>query len=641
MSVSEEVPSPATSDEAAKLDPATPDLAAANRAAFEELFPGVLIEGVLDAQRLAGMLDAPVTAPAEGRERFGLMWAGKQDALRSLLTPSRATLIPDLSNSVDFDTAQNVFIEGDNLEVLKILQKAYNDQVKLIYIDPPYNTGNDFIYNDDFSDGLRGYLRYTGQLDDDGNRLAAGIEVAGRRHSRWLSMMFTRLVLARNLLSHDGVIFVSIDDNEQHNLRSLMEEVFGPENFLGCICVVSNLKGRSDDKYFATAHNYLLVFQRSEFLPLGVPLPDQYLADYSERDEEGRAYRLQGLRKRGSSSKRTDRPAMYYPFYIDASSGAVSLARTSSDAVEVLPVLSDGTDGRWRWGKSTAETRRDELIGRQVGPERRWDVFQIDWLVRDGEEKRVKPKTMWDGPEMANEAGSLQVKKIFGGRVFDNPKPMGLMRQILDYSVGPSDLVLDFFAGSGAMAHAVLEANAADGGNRRCISVNLPEPTPEGSVAREAGFDVVSAITLARIKAAMKDTPGSLKQGLRTLVLGQSSFRQAESGEGPIEQLDLQGRTLVESQFDPHAVALEILLREGVPLDAPWTWTQIGEAAVVEADSVAIVLTTEPTDGLVAEVIGAAPRVVVFLEDGFAGRDSVKANAFFSCKQAGITLKTV
>ena len=217
-------------EEPERVDLSTPDIAENNWKALAALFPGVLADGVLDATRLGEMLDVEVTAPVDGRERFGLTWAGKHEAIRSLLMPSRGTLVPDLEKSVEFDTAENVFIEGDNLEVLKLLQKAYNDKVKLIYIDPPYNTGNDFVYNDDFTDGLRGYLEYTGQVDEEGNRLSASADTSGRRHSKWLSMMYPRLVLARNLLTQDGVLLASIDDNELSSLLLVLDEVFGREN---------------------------------------------------------------------------------------------------------------------------------------------------------------------------------------------------------------------------------------------------------------------------------------------------------------------------------------------------------------------------------------------------------------------------
>lgn len=625
-------------DQPQKVDLLTPDIAATNREMLEALLPGVIADGVLDATRLGELLDLPVTAPTDGRERFGLMWAGKHEAIRSLLTPSRGTLIPDLDRSIDFDNAQNVFIEGDNLEVLKLLQKAYNDQVKLIYIDPPYNTGNDFVYRDDFSDGLRGYLEYTGQLDEEGNRTTASADTLGRRHSGWLSMMYPRLVLARNLLTQDGAIFVSIDDNEVQNLRLLMDEVFGPENFLGCVTVVSNLKGRSDDKFFATAHNYLLGYKRNNFVPRGVPLPEDYLDDYPEVDADGNRYRLQGLRKRGSNAKRSDRPSMYYPFYVSEATGSVTLMPDSEHTTEVLPRLSDGSDGRWRWGSSTAAARLDELKGRPVGKERRWDVFQVDSLERDGEQRRATPKTVWDGSEFANEAGGLEVKKLLGGRVFDNPKPVALLKQILEYSVGRDDLVLDFFAGSGTTAHAALALNRADGGRRRCISVNLPEPTPIDSDARRAGYATVSEITYARLRAAMDENNDD--QGLRVFTLGSSCFEAAISTEAE-SLLSLSESTLVDPDVRIDAVASEVLVKEGIRLDAPWQCAEAAAAPTVEADGVVIVLARNLENDTVDIALSGRPRVLVFLEDAFAGKDAVKVNAFTQARELGITMKTV
>lgn len=622
-----------------KVELESEDIAAARRAEFEQLFPGVLADGVLDAGRLGELLDTDVAQVAGGRERYGLMWAGKQDAVRSLLAPSSGALVPEIEKSIDFDAAENVFIEGDSLEVLKLLQKAYNDRVKLIYIDPPYNTGNDFVYNDDFSDGLAAYLQYTGQLDEDGNRRSGTVDVAGRRHSRWLSMMHARLVLARNLLTQDGVIYVSIDDNEQANLRLLMDEVFGPENFLGCITVVSNLKGRSDDKYFATAHNYLLVYQRSTFVPLGIPLPDTYRNDYPERDGEGNPFRLQGLRKRGNSARREDRPSMYYPFFVDPKSGSVSLAGDDQHTERVLPVLSDGSDGRWRWGKETAQSRLNELMGRPVGPRKRWDVFEIDLLSRNGVERRAVPKTVWEGSEFANEAGTLEVKKLLGERIFDTPKPTGLIKQILEHSVGADDLIMDFFAGSGTTAHAVALLNSQDGGRRRCISVNLPEPLAEDSPAVRAGYCTVSDITLGRLRAVLDTVEGAGPQGLRVFALGTSNFHRA-GASNDADQLELRETTLRHGEPDFDAIAAEILLSEGVPLDAPWERHTVGEAEVVFADRIAVVNSLDLDTEIVSKTLALEPRVVVFLEDGFVDADAVKTNAFTNAKNAGITMKT-
>ncbi|WP_430867200.1 site-specific DNA-methyltransferase [Demequina aurantiaca] len=627
-------------DEPDKVELDTPDLAAASRAVIEALLPGAIRDHVLDAAYLAELLDIPLMNAPDGRERYGLQWAGKSDAIRSLLAPGRGSLVPDLRESVDFDHAQNVFIEGDNLEVLKLLQKAYNDEVKLIYIDPPYNTGNDFVYSDDFADGLRGYLSFTGQLDESGNRTTATSDRAGRTHSRWLSMMYPRLVLARNLLTHDGVLFVSIDDNEFSNLKAVLDEVFGPENALGCITVVSNLKGRSDDKYFATAHNYLLAYQRSSFFPRGVPLPDAYRDDYPETDGEGKRFRLQGLRKRGNSAHREDRPSMYYPFYVDPASGGVALEQGGSFMIEVVPRLSDGKDGRWRWGLETARSRINELMARQVGPARRWDVFQIDALERDGVERRVIPKTVWDGPDFANEAGTLELRKLMGKRVFDTPKPTGLIRQILEHTVSDDDLILDFFAGSGSTAHAVALMNAEDGGTRRVISVNIQEPTAETSDARRLGYKTVSEITLDRLKTVLEVVPGAKQQGLRVYRLDGSAFKDAVPDDGEIM---LHSSTLRDGLDDLPGVVAELLLKEGVPLDAPWVGHELGEVYTEVSGGVAVVV-GEGLDFATAEKVfglDPKPRVVVFLEDDLAGQDALKANLVANAKSRGIKVKTV
>ena len=330
---------------------------------------------------------------------------------------------------------------------------------------------------------------------------------------------------------------------------------------------------------------------------------------------------------------------MHYPFYVDPATRLVTLSAESEDAVIALPVLSDGSDGRWRWGRSTAEVRLDELVARQVGSERRWDVFQIDWLDRDGVQRRVVPKTVWEGSEFANEAGTLQIKNLLGDRVFDNPKPTGLMQRILEYSARKDDLILDFFAGSGTMAHAVLEANAKDGGHRRYICVNLPEPTPADSVARSSGYETVSDITWARIRAAMETVNGANRQGLRTFALGESHFVSPEDQSDG--DLFLTSLTIKDGDVEMHSIAAEVLLREGVRLDVPWNVAAAGDAQVVVADGVAVVLTRNNEVEIVREAIDLNPRVLVFLEDGFEGNDSVKANAFFACRQAGITMKTI
>jgi adenine-specific DNA-methyltransferase len=426
-------------DDIEKLKMHSPDLTAQNVDRIAALFPACVTEAkgpdgtlrrMIDFDLLRQELsDSIVDGP---QERYHLDWPGKRQALITANAPIAKTLRPVRAESVEFDTTRNLFIEGDNLEALKLLQETYLGKVKMIYIDPPYNTGNDFVYDDDFAESAAEFLAKSNQVDEAGNRLVANTQSNGRFHSDWLSMIYARLKLARNLLTDDGVIFISIDDGELNSLLGACNEVFGEENKMGVIAVVSNLKGRSDDKYYATAHNYLLAYKRSDFVSLGVPLPEEYKKEYSEQTEDGRLFRLQGLRKRGDSARRIDRPNMFFPIYGNPKNGSVGLELSEEHSVEILPFLSDGQEGRWRWGKETVSSRLNELCCREVGKDSRLDVFQIDFAEGAGGAKRIKPKSFWEGSEFANEAGSLELKKLFSEKVFETPKPTGLLRYCLD-----------------------------------------------------------------------------------------------------------------------------------------------------------------------------------------------------------------
>mgnify|MGYP001447457434 CR=1 FL=1 len=606
------------SDEPAKVELASADLAAEKRHAFEELFPGVLADGVLDAARLGELLDTPVSETAGARERFGLMWAGKQDAVRSLLTQSRGALVPDLETSVDFDRAQNVFIEGDNLEVLKLLQKAYNDKVKLIYIDPPYNTGsNDFIYPDDFTDTLRAYLEFTGQIDVDGNRRAAGADTLGRRHSRWLSMMYPRLVLARNLLTQDGVIFVSIDDNEVANLRELMDEVLGPENFIATVIWQKVYSPKNSARHFSEDHDYIVIYARNAETWVPNPLPrtsEQDLAYKNPDDDPRGPWMSDNLSARNYYGKGL------YPIHTPdgrtiAGPPVGSYWRVSKSTFEAL-----NADNRIWWGARGTGTPR------------------LKRFLSEVKQGRV-PQTFWPYSEVGHnqDAKKELLKRVeFGSSdsVFSTPKPTQLVRRMLTLATSPdsADVVLDFFAGSGSSADAVLQQNAEDGGNRRFIAVQLPEPTGHQD------YEFVSDITRARIRAAIADTADSA--GLRSLRLGAGNFRDPVAADAS-ELFDLSESTLLNDYPDLDGLAAEVLLKEGVPLDAAWHRHEVGNFEVIVAGGVAVVLSLEPTDLLVEGALALKPNVVVFLEDGFAGRDEVKTNAFTAARNAGVTMKTV
>ncbi len=376
--------------------------------------------------------------------------------------------------------SENMIIRGDNLEALKALLPRYEGRVKCIYIDPPYNTGNEgWVYNDNVNDPK--IKKWLGEVvGKEGEDLT--------RHDKWLCMMYPRLKLLQKLLADDGVIFISIDSNEKYNLKLLCDEIFGTSKFIADIAVVNNLKGRSDDRYIATAHEGLLIYHNGAFVTNGVAVPDEYATEYKLADARGK-YRLQGLRKRGAGSRRADRPNMFYPFFYDEKTGTLSAERNSPDCIEILPHLSDGSDGRWRWGEDTARQRLAELTVQKVKGRDEWDVFQKDYLPDDGS-KRIKPKSVWMGSEFSAESGTLEVKAILGKGVFETPKSTGIVEYCLEQALTSAGIILDSFAGSGTTAHAVLNMNKADGGHRKFILVEM--------------MDYADSITAERVKRVIK-----------------------------------------------------------------------------------------------------------------------------------------
>ena len=603
-------------DDSERVALESPDVAAENRAEFEALFPGLTNDGVLDIVKLGELLDMPLAQSPDARERYGLQWAGKQEAVRSLLAPSRGALVPDLDRSDDFDHARNVFIEGDNLEVLKLLQKAYNDRVKVIFIDPPYNTGNDFVYEDDFSDGLRGYLASTGQLDDAGNRISADVDTGGRRHSRWLSMMYPRLVLARNLLRQDGSIFVAIDDNEGANLRLLMDEVFGAENFLANVVWKHTQQSKNDEPYFSRHWNSLLVYRRSPELDgWMLPRTDAHNKAYRNPDDDPK-----GAWRSGDVRSPSPRPTLRYN--IETPSGGL---------------IQPPANG-WRWSRDSVAEKI--ASGEIVFSEDETRIIRKIYLADQGGRT---PENVWDGQEVGvTRDANREIQEIFGATVFDTPKPTGLIRRVLQLATRPDaeHVVLDFFAGSGSTAHAVALQNAEDGGNRRVISVNMPEVTAEDSEARKAGYQTVSAITLARLVWVNEHVDGAKASGLKVFSLGRSNFRPNDTADG---ELNLSIFTLRQEASDVYAIAAEVLLKEGVPLDSEWVEHKFSKVSVRVSGKVAVVV-GEGLDIAVAEKVfelDPKPHVVVFLEDDLAGQDALKANLVANAKSRGITMKTV
>lgn len=359
--------------------------------------------------------------------------------------------------------SENMIIHGDNLDALKSLLPHYEGKIKCIYIDPPYNTGNEgWVYNDNVNDPK--IKKWLGEVvGKEGEDLS--------RHDKWLCMMYPRLVLLQKLLANDGAIFISIDNNEKFNLKMLCDEVFGSNNFIADISVINNLKGRSDDKYIATATEALLIYHKGDFITNGVAVPEIYASEYKLSDKFGN-YRLQGLRKRGAGARREDRPNMFYPFYYNEKTNRLSLDRMEQNDILIFPRLSDGSEGRWRWGIDTSRQRISELMVQIVKGRKEYDVFQKDYLPDDGS-KRIKPKSFWSGAEFSAETGTLQVKAILGKNVFETPKPTGIVEYCIEQAMSSTDIILDSFAGSGTTAHAVLNMNKKDGGNRKFILIEM------------------------------------------------------------------------------------------------------------------------------------------------------------------------
>jgi adenine-specific DNA-methyltransferase len=415
-------------------------------------------------------------------ENYGLDWLGKSYARLLASDPATTLLKEDETHNQKKENlnSENLLIKGDNLEVLKHLANAYNEKIKMIYIDPPYNTGNDgFVYQDDRRFTIKELRQLIGIDEEKAKRILDFTSSKSNSHSAWLTFMYPRLYIAKQLLKDDGVIFVSIDDNEVAQLRLLMDEIFGEDNFVSELCLINNIAGRSDKKHIATGHEYLLMYQKTELLETsGLPLTDEQLDEYRFTDSTGR-YRLQGLRKRGSNSKRTDRPNMFYPIYWVPTSKLFSTEKddlsSKKDIVEILPKLSDGTDGCWRWGKSTFNDKKEIIEIKEVSTRKEFDVFEKVYLVRNGSAATTKLKSYLYNSAYTSDTATSEFKEIINEKVFNSPKPIDLVKDLSRISTDSSDLILDYFAGSGTTGDAIMQLNVEDGGNRKFILVQLPE----------------------------------------------------------------------------------------------------------------------------------------------------------------------
>ncbi|MCP4053847.1 MAG: site-specific DNA-methyltransferase [Mesoflavibacter sp.] len=538
-----------------KLDLSSPDLVNQNIEKIAALFPNCVTETAegkaIDFDLLKQELNHEVV---EGvKERYRLEWPGKKEAIVTANLPTTKTLRPVREDSVDFDNTENIYIEGDNLEVLKILQESYLGKIKMIYIDPPYNTGKDFVYKDNFTQDSAEYKEETNQIDEYGNRLVANPETAGRYHSDWLSMMYPRLKLARNLLTDDGVIFMSIDDNEVHNLRKIADEIFGESNFVAEI-IREAIRGGSQSKNIRVSHDYVLVYSKN--------ISNISFTGYEKEgivlnleDENGKYAKGRELNKWGAGSRREDSPSMYFPI-------------KGPEGVEVFPIRNDGSEGRWRLGKEKMNKRVAD--GDVIFEKRENGSFIVYEKIRDNTPK-IKQFTSLFMKNYLNSKGTEEIKKLFNieRSYFDYVKPIELMYDLLLMSnPDDGDIVLDFFSGSSSTAQSVIEFNNDFDKTVKFIMAQLPEKTPEDSEAKKANFESIPEIAKARIKRLKSKLKNDkIDYGFKVFKVASSNMQEVyykpqDYNQG---QLEVFADNIKEDRTSEDLLT-QILLDWGLPL---------------------------------------------------------------------------
>ena len=526
-------------------------------------------------------------------------------------------------------------------------------------IDPPYNTGKDFVYSDDFADPMARYKEVTQQTTK------SNPETMGRFHTNWLNMMYPRLRLAANLLRDDGVIFISIDGNEVMNLRKVCDEVFGEENCLGIIANINNPKGRSDDNYIATAHEYIVVYAKSVVSVdwYGFEPTEEITKRYNKVDSEGKRYREIDLRKTGENDLREDRPNLFYYFYFCEETGDFYASRENiikDGYIQIKPQREDGCEGNWRWGIETATSQIGELIPKFMPARKVWGVMQKDYL--EGR-SLVKPTSSWTFKDVNSERGTEEFVSLgFDKRIFPKPKPIGTIKRCLQLSTGDEDIVLDFFSGSGSTAHAVMQLNAQDGNKRKYILVQLPEICDQSSEAYKAGYKNICEIGKERIRRAGKkltDTDGQMQigdsekkpldVGFRVFKLDSSNLQTWDAT--PVDELrmeDLLNRmntmiNRVKADRSDLDMVCEVMLKLGVPLTYSVNKVSVNAktAYTVGDDCLLLVcLAADITPEDVEAMAEYVPAKVIISRDSFAN-DTAMANAHYILRDRGIELKLV
>lgn len=637
---------------------------------LKRLMPEIFDEGKIDFEKLKATLGENITF---SNERYVLNWAGKSDAFRIMQRPSSATLVPCKEESVDFDTTQNIFIEGENMEVLKVLQKSYFGKVKMIYIDPPYNTGNDsFIYPDKFSESKEEYLKRVGDKDEEGYMTREGMfrknsKENGQYHSNWLNMMMPRLYLAKNLLREDGVIFISIDDNEVHNLRLLMNEIFGEENFFCQIIIRANSRGQTY-KQIAKTHEYLLVYTKNDITDLFGLEKDAERNDLNLSDNIG-CYNIRELRNRNPKFGKHNRPLLFYPIYVNPNVidkdgfNPVSLTFSNEYYIKVEPYNSVGKESCWRWGKSKAHLNihQNTLDSNLIAKKKADGQYNIYEKYR---KTTYTPKSIWDENAFLTETGTVELHNLGFSNEFDFPKPIALIKRCVQLATEEDDIILDFFAGSGTTAHAVMQLNKEDGGNRHFICVQLPELCDPEKEAYKAGYSTIAEISKERIRRAGNKLRAEAEAekakkagelsfddaeevtmpdlGFKVLKLSDSNFKQWReihgSDQDQWKQQTIDFLNPVAENASIENMVYELMLKNGKNLNS--TIEHSHNCYNIHSGELLLLLESVDQD-TIDYVLSLHPQKVIALDNLFSGNDQLKTNTALQLRDAGIHFKTI
>lgn len=615
---------------------------------LKELFPEAFTEGLkVDWDKLRLTLGQSIDV---GKERYGMNWPGKADCFKTIQQPSIATLVPARNESVDFETTENLFIEGDNLEVLKLLQKSYLGKIKFMYFDPPYNTGGDFVYPDDFSENLDTYLEYTGQVGTDGKKFGTNTDSDGRFHSKWMNMMYPRLFLAKNLLTEDGIIFISIDDNEVNNLKSICNDIFGEENLVETIIWKNKYGAGAATKGFISVHEYILCYSKNPIVNIQGPLSEDEVKKHNKKDAnylQRGPYRTQPVQTKSLG----DRPNLVYSITFQGQ--------------EIWP------NKQWVWSKERMENAiANDEVEIVKGKDGKFSVRSKQYLKDEtGNIRKGKPTSLLNGP--FTQEGTAELREIFDTDVFPFPKPSELVKYLIGLIVNDDNssdyYVLDIFAGSGTTASAVMNLNQSDLGKRKYICIQLPEKTDEKSEAFKAGYKTIADLSKERIRRtvtkikneivtiaknkesqlnfeANTENNSMIDLGFKVFKLSKSNFKiwdnTLEKEPETIQAKLFEHIQHISPEAEQETILYELLLKSGFGLTTPIEKLTLAGLTVfsIAEGQLLISLEKELTYDCIKAMADMQPTRVICLDEGFKGEnaDALKTNAVQIMKSKGV-----